>query len=294
MRKDVAFVSKGLHCSGWLYVPDDLTPGQKAPAIVMGHGFTAVKDQALPDFAERFTAAGFATLVFDYRYFGESDGEPRGQLFPLEQVEDFRNAITWVSQQSEVDPQRVGIWGTSFGGGVVTFVATFDRRVKAVVAQVPSLLNAEYRRKMDPGRWEAVGQLLQRDRVNRYETGTVNYMNVVAPGAEPCVLPGQDAYEAFMTGPTSSWRNQITIESLEKIREFDPVSLIHLVTPAALLVMPAEHDTLIPIEAVRAAFDRANEPKALSVLPIKHFDVYREPWLRKAADTAIDWFRKYL
>ena len=93
--------------------------------------------------------------------------------------------------------------------------------------------------------------------------------------AEPCVLPGQDAYEAFMASPTSSWRNQITIESLEKIREFDPVSHIHLVAPAALLVMPAEHDTLLPIEAVRAAFDRANEPKALSVLPIKHFDVYQ-------------------
>src|SRR4051812_21269586 len=111
MRKDVAFVSKGLRCSGWLYVPDNLTPDQKAPTIVMGHGFTAVKDQALPDFAERFTAAGFVTLAFDYRYFGESDGEPRGQLLPLEQVEDFRNAITWVSKQSEVDPQRIGIWG---------------------------------------------------------------------------------------------------------------------------------------------------------------------------------------
>lgn len=198
MRKDVAFASKGLRCSGWLYVPDGLTPGQKAPTILMGHGFTGVKDQALPDFAGRFAAAGFATLVFDYRYFGESEGEPRSQLFPLDQVEDFRNAITWISSQPEADSQRIGIWGTSFGGGIVTYVATFDRRIKAVVAQVPSLLNAEYRRTMDPGRWDSLGQMLQGDRVNRYESGAVNYMKVVAPGAEPCVLPGQESYEAFM------------------------------------------------------------------------------------------------
>ena len=73
-------------------------------------------------------------------------------------------------------------------------------------------------------------------------------------------------------------------------------AVLDLVKPdgPALLLMPAEHDTLLPIESVRAAFDRASEPKALAVLPIKHFDAYREPWLPKAADTAIDWFRKYL
>ena len=96
MRKDITFTSKGLYCSGWLFAPEALQ-GQKAPTIVMGHGFTGVKEMGLADFAERFAAAGFVTLVFDYRYFGESEGEPRSQLFPIEQVEDFRNAVTWVS-----------------------------------------------------------------------------------------------------------------------------------------------------------------------------------------------------
>jgi dienelactone hydrolase len=133
MRKDIMFTSKGLHCRGWLFVPEGLQ-GRKAPTIVMGHGFTGVKEMGLANFAERFAAAGFVTLVFDYRYFGESEGEPRSQLFPLEQVEDFRNAVTWVSDQPEVDPQRIGLWGTSYGGGIATYVATFDKRIKAVVA----------------------------------------------------------------------------------------------------------------------------------------------------------------
>src|SRR5579884_4519163 len=90
MRRDVTFRSQGLTCAGWLYVPDDLRPGERRPAIVMAHGFSAVKEMHLPNFAERFTAAGFITLVFDYRYFGDSEGEPRSQLFPAEQHEDYQ------------------------------------------------------------------------------------------------------------------------------------------------------------------------------------------------------------
>ena len=87
MRKGITFTSKGLRCSGWLYVPDDLKSGQKAAAIVMNNGLTGVKEAILPDYAERFVAAGFVTLVFDYRFFGDSEGEPRSQVFPLEMAE---------------------------------------------------------------------------------------------------------------------------------------------------------------------------------------------------------------
>ena len=72
------------------------------------------------------------------------------------------------------------------------------------------------------------------------------------------------------------------------------VSLIHLMAPTALLLIPAEKDTLLPIDAVKAAYQKAQEPKAIIVLSFKHFDIYREPWLSKAADAAIDWFKKYL
>jgi dienelactone hydrolase len=248
------------------------------------------------DFAERFAGAGFVTLVFDFRYFGDSEGEPRSQLFPLEQVEDVRNAITWVSDQPEVDSRRIGLCGTSYGGGIAMYAATFDRRVKAVVAQVPGAWTPEFRRAMDPERWERMTVFLQRDRIERYKTGAVNYFKVVAPGAEPCVLPGREYYEGYMTLTKNSpnWRNQVSVESLEKTREFDPVSMVQLMAPTALLLIAAEQDSHIPVEAVKAIYERAREPKALSVLPIAHFAIFTEPWLSTCARTAIDWFEKYL
>ena len=296
MRKSITFTSKGVPCRGWLYVPDDLAEGQKATTIVMAHGFTGVKEMILPDFAEQFATAGFVTLAFDYRYFGDSEGEPRNQLFPLHQVEDIRNAITWVSDQPEVDPQRIGLWGTSYGGAIVVYTATFDKRVKAVVAQVPATMSLEFRRAMNPDGWEQMHKFLLQDRIERYKTSAVSYLKVVASEGEPCVLPGKEAYEAYMVLAATSpnWRNQVSIESLEQTQQFDPVSFVHWIAPTALLLIAAEKDSLIPVEAVREAYERAREPKALSVLPIQHFEIYDEPWLSKAASIAIDWFKKYL
>ena len=296
MRKDVSFDSKGLKCCGWLYLPDDIEADEKVPIIVMAHGFSAVKEQVLPEFAERFVDARFTTLIFDYRYFGDSEGEPRCQLFPLDMVEDYRNAITWVCEQPHADADRLGVWGTSYSGGLVAYLGIFDKRVKAVVAQVPSITNAESRRTIDPDRWDNVGRFLLQDRIERYKTGAVNYMKVVAPEGEPCILPGKETYDAYMElkDAAPNWRNQITLESLEKIREFDPVSLIHLMAPTALLVIAAEKDSLIPLDVVKAAYERAVDPKELIVLPIKHFDIYQDPWLSRAANDAVAWFTKYL
>jgi hypothetical protein len=179
---------------------------------------------------------------------------------------------------------------------LAAYVGTFDGRVKAVVAQVPALTNAESRRAMDPERWDSVGSFLLQDRIARYRTGSVNTMKVVAPEGEPCILPGKETYDAFMELKelAPNWRNEITLESLEKVREFDPVSLIHLMAPTALLVIAAEQDSLISLESVKAAYDRAADPKELIVLPIEHFAIYSDPWLSRAADDAIAWFKKYL
>jgi fermentation-respiration switch protein FrsA (DUF1100 family) len=142
-RRNVEFMSDGSLCRAWLYTPDDIA-GKRSAGIVMAHGFSGVKEMDLPRFAERFAAAGFTTLVFDYRSFGESEGEPRGQLFPHHQIEDYRNAVTFLSLQPEVDPDRIGVWGTSFSGGHVLHLGAFDRRLRAVVSQVPA--RSEYER----------------------------------------------------------------------------------------------------------------------------------------------------
>jgi len=297
MRRDITFNSKGLQCVGWLYVPDNLPAGQKAPTIVMAHGFSATKEQALDRYAEQFVNAGFVTMVFDYRFLGGSEGEPRCQILWYEQIEDYRNAITWVSDQPEVDPDRIGIWGTSYSGAHVLWVSAYDKRVKAVVSQVHGGVSAWdiVLNRLGP---EALNLYLEGwkpDRIQRQRTGAVNYMPVVAPEGEPAALPGQEAYSFFMAHKVPSWRNDVTIESLEKFLEYDLTMPLQRISPTPLLMVLAEYDSIIPIDMAKQSFERAAEPKAITILPCAHFDVYStEPWFSKAAGSAVDWFRRHL
>ena len=96
MRRDIEFRSEGTICRGWLYAPDG--GGSPGPAVVMAHGFSAVKEMRLDRFAEAFAAAGLVSVVFDYRGAGASDGEPRQDIDPHAQVIDYRNAISYARQ----------------------------------------------------------------------------------------------------------------------------------------------------------------------------------------------------
>ncbi len=294
MRRDVTFLSQGLRLSAWLYTPDGPAPAGGRPAVAMAHGLSCVKEQGLEPFAERFAAAGCVALLFDFRCLGASEGEPRGQVFPLEQAEDYRSALSWLSAQPGVDPERLGAWGTSLSGGVVLRLAVFDRRVKAVAAQAPSLLTCGNCRFLDPGPDGPLTVFLQQDRAARYATGAVNRLPVTAPEGEPCVLAGPEAREALAALAAPSWKNAVTVESLEKLQEFDAARCIERLAPTPLLLIGAEQDELIPVALLREAFARAGEPKALTLLPCRHFDVYAEPWRGRAAEAAAQWFARHL
>jgi dipeptidyl aminopeptidase/acylaminoacyl peptidase len=108
MRKDVEFKAEdGVTLRGWLYLPDEAR--ERVPAIVMAHGYSAVKENYLDKYAEVFSAAGLGALVFDNRNFGASDGQPRQHIDPLRQIADYRDAVTYASTLSEVDESRIGV-----------------------------------------------------------------------------------------------------------------------------------------------------------------------------------------
>src|SRR5262244_3315010 len=121
MRKDIEFKTEdGITLRGWHYLPEKRTG--KVPTIVMAHGFSAVKEMYLDRFAEVYAAAGMAALVFDNRNFGASDGMPRQEIDPWQQVRDYRHAITWLRRQPQIDLHRIGVWGSSYSGGHVLVV----------------------------------------------------------------------------------------------------------------------------------------------------------------------------
>ena len=128
-RLDVRFPSGEETCAAWLYLPD----GEgRVPGVVLAHGWTGVREQRLDVYAERFGGAGLAALVFDYRHFGASSGEPRQLLDIKRQLADWAAAITFVRSRADIDPERVALWGTSFSGGHVMETAARDHRVAAV------------------------------------------------------------------------------------------------------------------------------------------------------------------
>src|ERR1700730_18666615 len=117
MRRDIEFNAEGLTLRGWFYVPDGAK--KPVPTIVMAHGFSCTKEMFLDKYAEVFVKDGLAVLIYDNRNFGDSDGQPRLEVDPYNQIRDYRHAITYASSLPEVDSSRIGIWGTSYTGGHV-------------------------------------------------------------------------------------------------------------------------------------------------------------------------------
>ena len=136
-RRDVLFTSGKDLCHAWLYLPAGVHAGHSLPIVVMAHGIGGVKCGGLAPFAERFQAAGYACLVFDYRYFGQSAGTPRELLDIPSQRADWRAAVTYARSLPQVDPARVIAWGTSFGGGHAIVTAADDAKIAAAIVQCP-------------------------------------------------------------------------------------------------------------------------------------------------------------
>jgi len=295
-RRDVEFNAEGVTLRGWFYAAG--TGGAPAPAVVMAHGFSAVKEMYLDSFAEVFAAAGLNVLVFDNRNFGASDGEPRQEIDPWDQVRDYRHAITYAGTLPEVAAGRIGIWGSSYSGGHVLVVAAIDRRVKAVVSQVPLISGHDNLRVLVRADFIAGlrGQF-EADRLARFNGEPPVMVPVVDEDPlAPSALPTADSWQWFTeTGKTHApaWRNEVTLRSVEMFTEYEPVTYLPYISPTPLLLAVAEGDHLVPAELAIAAYERARQPKELVILPGGHFEAYTVGF-GASSGAARDWFVRHL
>jgi dienelactone hydrolase len=125
---------RGDEMDAWLYLP--VGPGPH-PVVVMAHGIGGVKAAGLAPFAERFVDGGFAALVFDYRHWGDSTGQPRQLLSIRRQLEDYRTALAWARRQDSLDSTRIFLWGTSFAGMHIVELAAGEAGLAGAIAQCP-------------------------------------------------------------------------------------------------------------------------------------------------------------
>jgi uncharacterized protein len=297
--REVMFKSGETFAAGWLFLPENRALGARVPAVAMAHGLGAVKEMYLEPFARRFAKAGIAVLVFDYRGFGASGGEPRQRISPHDQMEDYRNALTWLSIQPEIDADRLAVWGTSFSGGHVIQVAAHDSRVKAVVSQVGAMdLNQIVRTVAGPEMLAALQQLTVLERIRHATEGGEKYIpSTGRPGEGLALQSDQDSFDfAYQAQATvaPAWRNQVTMGSLDAILAHAPGRFIDLVAPRPLLMILAKDDVIAPPDSIREAFNRAADPKRLLEVEGGHYAVYSGSGAKKAGQAATEWFTQHL
>ncbi|MGD9528445.1 alpha/beta hydrolase [Pseudonocardia sp.] len=299
MREDVSFpADDGVTLRGWLYRPDGATG--PTPLVVMAHGFSATKEMYLDDFAEVFAAAGLAVLVYDNRNLGESDGPIPGEIDPWQQIDDYRAALTWGSQLDGIDPARIGVWGSSYSGAHVLVVAAIDRRVRCVVSQVPLVSGSENaRRLVRSDHFAGLRAAFDADRLARYRGEPPAMIPVTWTDSpdEPCALPTADTHDFFL-GPirdrAKTWRNEVTLRSIEMFVNYEPGAYLPLIGPTPLMMVVAAGDHLTPADIALAGYERAIEPKKLLVLPGGHFEAYVGEAFAVSGAAQRDWFLAHL
>ncbi|MFD7661194.1 alpha/beta hydrolase [Streptomyces sp. NPDC059788] len=292
-RRDIEFDADGTTLRGWFYPAPDSAP---TAAVVMAHGFSLVKEAYLDRYAERFVAAGLAVLVYDHRNFGASDGSPRQEIDPWRQIEDYRHAITYAGTLPEVDPDLIGVWGTSYSGGHAIVVAAGDLRVKAVVCQTPAVSGVQTGWRRTPmAQLAAAGEQFAAERIARMQTGEVATRPVIGGAADGPVYASDDAFDYFtaVAEIAPSWRNEVTVRTGEWSRVYNAGDHIERVSPRPLLMIVADDDTTSGTDLQLSAFNRALEPKWLQIIPGGHYGPYVEQF-EATSSAAAEFFATHL
>jgi uncharacterized protein len=282
MRTEVEFNSGGDTVRAHLYLPEE--GDGPHPVVVMAGGWCYVRELVQPVYAEQFAANGVAALVFDYRRLGASDGQPRQHIDPNDQLEDYRNAITWISGRDEIDAEQISVWGISYSGGHALIIGASDPRVKNVMSVVPVVDGyVNMRRVHGTTGFRALEAAVRRDRVDRYRTGEYGYisMSTTKVGEELCTWPFPETYEAFgelkrTVAPLHEHRN--TIASVEMLMNYSVYPFLGRLLDTPVLMVLAEGDDLTLWDKEMEAFGLIpTVKKELHVVATaKHMELYSD------------------
>lgn len=301
-RVDVSFDSGGLRLAGHLYRPPAARAGERTPALVMAGPMTSVKEETLPHYAAPLAEAGYTVLTFDNRNFGASEGEPRQHLDTYAQVEDLKNALSYMLTRADVDPERLGLCCVCLGAGYGLEVAAFDRRVKAAALVAGGYnISDTYQEFLGAEGFRAYLANLNAARQKQYETGEVQYMPAIAgpPDYGPSAMPIQEAFEYYDRAArvhAPSWQNRLTVASMEHIVGWNVLGHAHLIAPTPLLVVHGTTDVLLPPRYAQEVYDRAGEPREICWIEThNHVELYDQaPYVPQAVAKLVSWLGAHL
>ena len=295
VRLDAGFFSRGTRCSAWIYRP--AAPLQAdVPVIVMAHGFGCVRELRLPAYAERFAEAGYIAVVFDYRYFGDSDGQPRQLLDVGAQLADWRAAIAWARTLDGVDPERVVAWGTSFAGGHVITLAGTGTDLAAIIAQVPHVSGLAAVLATGPRQAVRLLPAAVEDTFRAVVHARPRYLDSVGPPGSRSIMATSDAMPAVRRMAAA---DGMTLEDFPITVAARIVLRIGLYSPARYaskvrcpaLIQLASEDTVTPSGAARKAASRMAMAKVKTYVA-HHFEVYVEPMFDTVIADQLEFLRE--
>jgi fermentation-respiration switch protein FrsA (DUF1100 family) len=294
-RRDLRFEVDGTSLSAWLFLPE--AASGPVPCIVMGHGFAGTKECGLADYAARFRQAGFAVLVFDYRYFGESEGEPRQLYWIPDQLADWAAAVAFARGLPEVDPEQIALWGSSASGGHVLVTAAADARIACVSAQCPSLDprtdGQRLRKSVGTGPLLRLVMHGQRDMLRSRFGLSAHKVPVVGPPGTVAFLATPDAYAGYSALAPKGFVNEVCARTVLRATGYRPIAHAKEVRCPVLLQV-CEQDQLVSPESAEQTAAILGDKAELARYPIGHFDIYRGEPFEAAVRDQIAFFEKHL
>ncbi|MFK0160873.1 alpha/beta hydrolase [Streptomyces sp. NPDC090493] len=291
-------VDGGESLHAWVLRRTDLT--QPAPAVTVAHGFGGLAEGGLLRYAESFAEAGFVAVLHDHRSFGLSTGWPRQDIDPWQQIHDWRLVITYLQDLPGVDPDRIGLFGSSYAGGHALVLAGSDPRIKAVVAQIPTISGYEQskRRLPTPEARKAFQERFVADERARLHGADAHRLLLVSDDPDvPSVFKdprGIGLEDRFpVEGEMLHFDHKVTLRSSLKAQMYDPGVWIDRISPTPLLMIVGLQDVVTPTDTQLAAFEQAGEPKKLITYDGDHFSAYDDHF-KETGGGARDWFVQHL
>lgn len=286
------FPSHGTTCRGVLYTPN--ADSGNLPCVLMAHGFGLTHASGLALFKEAFCNAGYAVFAFDYRHFGESDGQPRQTLSPRKEVADWLAALNFARQLDRIDGSRICLWGTSFSGGLVIAAAAKDGSVQCTISQCPmvdglaSLLGViGYAGLMQAMRLTYHGTV---DWLRRGLGMSPRYIASAGRPGELGMMTAEDCQEGYVPLLADNASNYVAAGVSYTIPFFRPILLASKVACPALVLI-CDHDTVAPASAAAKAAERMPNSE-VKHYPVGHFDVYRGEALVQSIEDQLDFLAR--
>jgi uncharacterized protein len=291
--EQVRFHSHGSALAGTLLLPDDASPERPVAAVTQGPGWLGLRDAKLyRPYHEALLDAGIGVLVFDYRGFGDSEGDAT-YLDPATQVEDWRNAVTYLTTRTEIDPRRIGAFGSGgTGGGNAVMVAGLDPRLAATVSQVPIADGRDWLHRMRrEHEWLEFLARVEEDARRRATTGAGE---CVEPRDGIMVPTPERRQTQIKSDVDARVPAQVELASAEAIFAYRPIDVVDRISPRALMLIAVERDATTPEDHAAALYARAGAPKRLVVQTgTTHYGAY-EQYRDVVNPLIVDWFRRYL